>query len=71
MIHALAIGTLAMELGAGRQSLHDTIDPRVGNVLLCHKDMKVCRGDPIAQVHAASPLDQQWLDRLQKAIEIR
>ena len=71
MIHALAIGTLAMELGAGRQSLHDTIDPRVGIVLLCHKDMKVCRGDPIAQVHAASPLDQQWLDRLQKAIEIR
>lgn len=71
MIHALAIGTLAMELGAGRQSLHDTIDPRVGIVLLCHKDTKVCRGDPIAQVHAASPLDQQWLDRLQKAIEIR
>lgn len=70
-VHALAVGTLAMELGAGRRDLQAHIDPRVGIVLKHKKGDTVCSGEALAEVHAAAMPDERWLRRLQDAFAIR
>ncbi|HEX6308265.1 MAG TPA: thymidine phosphorylase [Longimicrobiales bacterium] len=47
-----AIGEAAVELGAGRRSLRDGIDPAVGFHITVKPGMRVERGEPIATVHA-------------------
>jgi pyrimidine-nucleoside phosphorylase len=47
------IGRAAVELGAGRLSLDDAIDPAVGFSLTAKPGMRVEAGEPIATVHAA------------------
>ncbi|MCA1554021.1 MAG: thymidine phosphorylase, partial [Chloroflexi bacterium] len=51
-LDALAVGTSAMRLGAGRMTKGDTIDPAVGVVL--HKKIgdRVMRGEPLFTIHA-------------------
>ena len=70
-VHALAVGTLAMELGAGRRDLQAHIDPRVGIVLKHKKGDMVRSGEALAEVHAAAMPDERWLCRLQDAFVIR
>lgn len=70
-VHALAVGTLAMELGAGRRDLQAHIDPRVGIVLKHKKGDMVRSGEALAEVHAAAMPDERWLRRLQDAFAIR
>ena len=48
-----AIGRAAVELGAGRLSLDDTIDPAVGFALTAKPGVRVEAGEAIATVHAA------------------
>jgi pyrimidine-nucleoside phosphorylase len=49
---ALAIGTAAMRLGAGRTAKHDTIDHAVGIVCLRKRGDRVGAGDVLAEIHA-------------------
>ncbi|HXF81943.1 MAG TPA: pyrimidine-nucleoside phosphorylase [bacterium] len=54
-IDAQAVGLTAMRLGAGRRRKEDAIDPRVGVVLRRKVGDPVRPGEPIADVHAATP----------------
>src|SRR4029453_15355254 len=49
---ALAIGTAAMRLGAGRTAKHDTIDHAVGIVCLRKRGGRGGAGDVLAEIHA-------------------
>lgn len=51
-IHAMDVGLAAMELGAGRASKQDIIDPSVGVVLQKKRGECVSSGDLLAYVHA-------------------
>jgi len=50
-IDAEAVGTLAVDLGAGRQRKDDTIDPAVGIVLNRKTGDEVKAGDVLADIH--------------------
>jgi pyrimidine-nucleoside phosphorylase len=49
---AIAIGTAALHLGAGRQAKEDSIDHAVGVRCLKKRGDEVSAGEPIAEVHA-------------------
>ena len=53
-IDALQIGNAAMQLGAGRKSLDDKINHRVGVVLNKKVGDKVEEGDTLAYIHSVS-----------------
>lgn len=53
-IHARCVADVVLALGGGRQKKGDVIDPSVGVRFLIDRGTKVARGDPIAEVHAAS-----------------
>jgi thymidine phosphorylase len=55
-VDALACGKVAIALGAGRAKKGDAIDPAVGLVLRARRGDRVRRGDPLATVHARTPL---------------
>lgn len=61
-VHALTLGTLAMQLGAGRMVKEDTIDPAVGIVLNKKDGDYVEKGDILAFVHINQPLPEHWLE---------
>lgn len=61
-LHALSLGTLAMQLGAGRKTKEDTIDHAVGIVLNKKDGDYVTKGDILAYVHTNTPLPQTWID---------
>lgn len=46
------LGYIAQELGAGRQTKDDIIDPSVGYILMCRVGQKVEKGQPLARVFA-------------------
>ena len=48
-----AIGQAAVGLGAGRRSIDDRVDPRVGFHITAKPGMQMRAGDPIATIHAA------------------
>jgi pyrimidine-nucleoside phosphorylase len=54
-IDALAIGLAAMQLGAGRATKQDTIDPAVGVVLRAKIGDGLTRGQPLATIYARRP----------------
>lgn len=61
-VHALTLGTLAMQLGAGCMVKEDTIDPAVGIVLNKKDGDYVEKGDILAFVHINRPLPEHWLE---------
>lgn len=65
--HALKLGTLAMQLGAGRAIKEDVIDPAVGIVLHKKKGDLVAKGDILASVHVNHPLPAHWLSDFYQA----
>ncbi|HUE77485.1 MAG TPA: thymidine phosphorylase [Longimicrobiales bacterium] len=66
-----AIGEAAVALGAGRSSLEDQIDPRVGFVLRVGLGDVVEEGAPLGEVHAASDVAAEQAEReLRAAIRI-
>ncbi|HLS88836.1 MAG TPA: thymidine phosphorylase [Sphingobacteriaceae bacterium] len=54
-IDALAVGRIAMDLGAGRKHKEDVIDLRTGVQLAVHVGQEAVAGRPLAWVHAANP----------------
>jgi pyrimidine-nucleoside phosphorylase len=49
---ALAVGVAALELGAGRRTKADAIDPAVGVLCFAKRGDEVLAGDDLAEVHA-------------------
>lgn len=70
-IHALQLGSIAMELGAGRVRKEDAIDPSVGIVLQKQKG-ELCKiGEPLATIFARSKEDaKRAAQEIVKAIDI-
>lgn len=62
-LHAMELGTLAMQLGAGRMVKEDMIDPAVGIVLHKKDGDYVVQGDILAYVHTNHPVSKDWLER--------
>ncbi|MFN2250945.1 MAG: thymidine phosphorylase [Anaerolineae bacterium] len=54
-LDALAVGQVSVDLGAGRRSKDDRIDPAAGVELIAKTGSTVARGEEIALVHAADP----------------
>ncbi len=61
-MNALALGTLAMKLGAGRRTKEETIDHAVGIVLRKKVGDYVEQGDILAEIHTNMDLLQDWKD---------
>jgi len=53
-VDALAVGTAAWRLGAGRERKEDGVDPAAGVVLSAQLGDRVAAGQPVATLHAAS-----------------
>jgi pyrimidine-nucleoside phosphorylase len=66
-IKAMTLGTLAMELGAGRATKEDVINPAVGLVLAQKVGQRVAIGDTLVFVHHDEPLSEAWLKRMRDA----
>jgi thymidine phosphorylase len=54
-LDALAVGTAAWRLGAGRARKEDDVDPAAGVVLGASLGQRVEQGQPLAVLHAATP----------------
>ena len=69
-IKAMALGTLAMELGAGRATKEDAINPSVGLVIDKKVGQKVEIGDTLISVHHDAPLSKAWIEELFATFEL-
>jgi len=69
-IKAMALGTLAMELGAGRATKEDAINPAVGLVLDKKVGQKVDVGETIVFIHHDKALTPAWIAELYATFEI-
>ena len=70
-LDARTIGLAAVELGAGRTTVDDEVDPAVGLVLHKQVGEAVDRGEPLVTIHAATEDDvRPALQRLGTAISI-
>ncbi|UUX32797.1 pyrimidine-nucleoside phosphorylase [Fundicoccus culcitae] len=65
------VGEAAMMLGAGRETLEDTIDPAVGIVLHAKVGDKVEQGDALLTIHANRPNVDDVIEKLNHAFEIK
>lgn len=63
-LKALQLGTLAMQIGAGRQVKEDQVNLAVGIVLNKKDGDKIQVGDVLAYVHTDQTLDEQWIQQL-------
>jgi len=59
---AMALGNLAMQIGAGRAKKEDAIMNEVGIVLSAKPGDKVTKGQPLAVVHHRMALPQGWME---------
>lgn len=67
---ALGLGRLAMEIGAGRETKDDVIDPAAGLVLNFKKGEKIHRTDVLAWIHHNRPLSSAWKKRFMECFEV-
>ncbi len=69
-MQAQQLGTLAMKIGAGRETKEDDIKPGTGLVLCSKVGAKVSKGDPLVYVHHDEPLSDAWIKELYDCFEI-
>lgn len=70
-VHALPLGRLAMELGAGRQRKQDEVDPAAGIVLAVRRGARVREGDLLATLHTNRRSgDEGWLSALHAGMPV-
>jgi len=60
LMHTMDLGILAMQLGAGRETKEDSINPAVGIVLNKKIGSYVKEGDVLAFIHHDLPLTPEW-----------
>ncbi len=71
-IDPLALGQLAVHMGAGRSRADQSVDPRVGIELCVERGSRVERGEPLALLHVAqSSSAALWAERALAAFELR
>ena len=64
-----ALGYLVIEMGGGRKTKSDAIDPRVGIEFLVQVGDRMERGDLLARVHVDK--DHEYLaDRIRDAVQL-
>ena len=68
---ALALGNLAMQLGAGRAKKDDAIMKETGIVLCVKPGDYIEAGSPLAAAHHRLPLPDGWLEECVRAFDIR
>lgn len=69
-LKALQLGTLAMQIGAGRQVKEDQVNLAVGIVLNKKDGDKIQVGDVLAYVHTDQTLNEQWIQQLHECFII-
>lgn len=69
-IKALNIGLASMNLGGGRETKDDVIDPNVGIVLHEKVGAKVQKGDVLCDIYRNKPLSEDIITLLDDAFEI-
>jgi len=70
-VRALAVGRLAMQLGAGRERKEDAIDHAAGLVLAARVGDEVRRGDTLATLHTNRDGDDAvWVTALRDAVPL-
>ncbi|HKO89783.1 MAG TPA: thymidine phosphorylase [Polyangiaceae bacterium] len=70
-VDALALGELAVAMGAGRTRADQDVDPRVGIELCCGVGLWVERGEPLARLHCSSPRRApEWQARARQAFTL-
>ena len=60
-MEAQKLGTLAMKIGAGRETKDDTIRPGTGIVLCAKVGDAVAAGQPLARIYHDAPLLEGWI----------
>lgn len=69
-MNAMSLGTLAMQIGAGRETIEDTIDPAAGIVLNKKTGDAVDIGAPLAWIHHNRPLTADWKKTFYESYDI-
>ena len=69
-LNALELGTLAMQIGAGRRVKEDNINHAVGIVLNKKDGDFVQKGDLLAIVHTDTELSEEWIHDFYQCFEI-
>jgi thymidine phosphorylase len=69
-IDPMAVAMAALEVGAGRRTKEDTVDPSTGVLLLAKPGDEVEIGDPLAELHHNGEGLDEALGRLASAFEI-
>ena len=69
-LKALELGTLAMQIGAGRAVKEDTINHAVGIVLHKKDGDYVKAGDSLATIHTDSELNEDWIKNFYDCFEM-
>lgn len=69
-LNALELGTLAMQIGAGRRVKEDNINHAVGIVLNKKDGDFVQKGDLLAIVHTDTELSEEWIRDFYQCFEI-
>lgn len=69
-INAMEIGLLAMDLGAGRRTKEDIINPAVGLILNKKVGDFISEDEALITIHHDKELSEEWLRRLKDAYEL-
>lgn len=70
-MHTTEVGIAALELGAGRRTKEDDVDPAVGLVLHKKRGDEISKGEPILDIHYSDPTHlAECVRRLKDAITI-
>lgn len=70
-VDALAVGHAAMELGAGRKTKDDIIDPAVGLIIKGKVGCHIRAGDALAVIHANREINTGFINEVRKAFVIK
>lgn len=67
-VNAFKVGTVAMQLGAGRSSKAGTIDHAVGIEVFTEVGARVSAGQRVFKVHSQTPISEEFVRRLLSSI---
>lgn len=68
-MEAMRLGTLAMKIGAGRETIEDKILPGTGIVLCAKVGSRVEKGQVLARICHDHPLENEWIEGFYESYE--